>query len=126
MGQPVVHFEVIGKNPRALRSYYADLFGWKFDTGSRVADAISQPDEYGFVDSAGNGGGIPGGVAGGPDYDSRVLFYVGVDDVEQALKNAESLGGKRVLGPVVSPSGELVVGHFTDPEGHLIGVAGTH
>ena len=28
MGQPVVHFEVIGKDPDALRSYYGDLFGW--------------------------------------------------------------------------------------------------
>jgi hypothetical protein len=28
------------------------------------------------------------------------------------------------MGPATSPSG-LVVGHFTDPEGNLIGVAGT-
>lgn len=34
------------------------------------------------------------------------------------------LGGTRVLGPVTSPNG-LVVGHFTDPEGNLLGVAGT-
>jgi len=33
------------------------------------------------------------------------------------------LGGKRVMGPERAPSG-LVVGHFTDPEGNLIGVAG--
>jgi len=32
--------------------------------------------------------------------------------------------GKRVLGPERAPAG-LVVGHFTDPEGNLIGVAGT-
>jgi hypothetical protein len=28
------------------------------------------------------------------------------------------------MGPVVSPNG-LVVGHFKDPEGNLVGVAGT-
>jgi uncharacterized protein len=28
-----------------------------------------------------------------------------------------------VMGPAISPNG-LVVGHFTDPEGTLIGVAG--
>jgi hypothetical protein len=27
------------------------------------------------------------------------------------------------MGPVKAPTG-LVVGHFTDPEGHLIGLAG--
>ena len=32
MGQPVVHFEVIGKNPEKLRRYYNALFGWEFDT----------------------------------------------------------------------------------------------
>jgi hypothetical protein len=28
------------------------------------------------------------------------------------------------MGPERNPAGHLVVGHFTDPEGHLIGVAG--
>ena len=30
MGQPVVHFEVVGKDGEKLRSYYSDLFGWEF------------------------------------------------------------------------------------------------
>ena len=47
-----------------------------------------------------------------------------VADVEAALQRAERLGGKRVMGPERAPTG-LVVGHFTDPEGNLIGVAGT-
>ncbi|HEY4202224.1 MAG TPA: VOC family protein [Devosiaceae bacterium] len=121
MGQPVVHFEIIGREPAKLRSYYGDLFGWAFDTSNPVADAVSQPHDYGFVD---NGEGIPGGVGGGADYQSKVLFYIGVPNVEAALQKAENLGGKRLLGPVKSPSGQLVVGQFTDPEGHLVGVAG--
>jgi hypothetical protein len=28
------------------------------------------------------------------------------------------------MGPVANPNGKLVVGHFADPEGNLIGVAG--
>jgi hypothetical protein len=126
MGQPVVHFEIIGKEPEKLRSYYGQLFGWAFDTSSPVAEAVSEPANYGFVDrgTTGDGPGIPGGVGGGPGYDSHVIFYVGVPDVEAALQRAESLGGTRRMGPARAPSG-LVVGHFTDPEGHLIGVAGT-
>ena len=49
--------------------------------------------------------------------DSRLL------DQRDLPGQAERLGGTRVMGPVTSPSG-LVVGHFTDPEGNLIGVAG--
>jgi hypothetical protein len=126
MGQPVVHFEIIGKEPETLRSYYGALFGWEFDTGGLVSEEVSQPDNYGFVsgNTTSEGVGIPGGVGGGRGYDTQAIFYVGVPDVEAAIRTAESLGGTRRMGPARAPSG-LVVGHFTDPEGNLIGVAGT-
>jgi predicted enzyme related to lactoylglutathione lyase len=124
MGQPVVHFEIIGSDPAKLRSYYRELFGWEFDTGDAATEAVSQPGSYGFVDGSTTGGGINGGVGGGEGYEPRVVFYVGVPNVENALEKAESLGGERRMGPE-GTSGTLVVGQFTDPEGHLIGVAGT-
>jgi hypothetical protein len=49
---------------------------------------------------------------------------VGVPNVAAALEKAEKLGGKRVMGPEGKP-GTIVVGHFTDLEGNLVGVAGT-
>jgi hypothetical protein len=125
MANPVVHFEIIGKDPELLRGYFGELFGWSFDTSSPVAEAVSEPSNYGFVDrvTTPDGTGIPGGVGGGAAYQGRAMFYVGVDNVEAALREAERLGGKRQLGPERAPTG-LVVGHFTDPEGNLIGVAG--
>jgi predicted enzyme related to lactoylglutathione lyase len=124
MAQPVVHFEIIGSDPEKLRVYYRDLFGWEFDTPSPVAQEVSEPQSYGFLDlvRSEDGTGIRGGVGGGPAYQSHAIFYVGVPKVEAALQRAESLGGTRVMGPASSPSG-LVVGHFLDPEGTLIGVA---
>jgi uncharacterized protein len=126
MANPVVHFEIIGKNPASLRNYFGELFGWQFDTGSPVAEAVSEPDDYGFVDriTTPDGTGIPGGIGGGAGYQGHVIFYVGVPNVGAALAEAERLGGKRQLGPERAPTG-LVIGHFTDPEGNLIGVAGT-
>ena len=123
MGQPVVHFEIIGTDPERLRRFYGELFDWEFDTSGPVADTVSEAGNYGFVDAAG-GVGIPGGVGGGTSYNPHVIFYVGVPDVEAALQQAERLGGKRTMGPKRAPGAELVVGHFTDIEGHLIGVAG--
>ncbi|AUH41071.1 VOC family protein [Streptomyces sp. CMB-StM0423] len=124
MGNPVVHFEVIGRDPAKLRSYYGELFGWEFGVGDAATESVSQPGTYGFVDGSTTDGGINGGIGGGEGYEGRVLFYVGVPDVEAALQKAETLGGTRRMGPEGTP-GTLVVGHFTDPEGHLIGVAGT-
>jgi uncharacterized protein len=126
MGQPIVHFEIIGRDPHKLRSYYGDLFGWIFDTSAPVAEPISERGNYGFVnrDTTDDGVGIPGGVGGGPSYHSHAIFYVGVPNVGIALQKAERLGGTRVMGPVKNPGKDLKVAHFTDPEGNLIGLAG--
>jgi len=118
MGQPVVHFEVIGKDADKLQTYYADMFGWSIDT--------SNPMGYGIVkgeDNPSSMGSIGGGVGGpGPDgYEGHVTFYVAVPDVEEALQKAESLGGTRVMGPEKIMD-EVELGQFTDPEGHLIGL----
>lgn len=125
MAQPVVHFEIVGRDPTRLRDYFCQLFGWSFAVPSPVAEKVSAPNEYGFLEliTADDGTGIRGGVGGGLGYESHAVFYVGVPDVGIALERAEDLGGTRVMGPVTSPNG-LVVGHFKDPEGTLIGVAG--
>jgi predicted enzyme related to lactoylglutathione lyase len=123
MGNPVVHFEVIGKDGEGLRRYYGELFGWEFDA--------SNPMNYGVVARDANPapeglGSIGGGVAAGPEgYEGHVTFYVGVPDVGAALEKAESLGGTRVFGPDEIMDG-MILGQFKDPEGHLIGlVSGT-
>ncbi len=125
MGQPVVHFEIIGTDPGNLQRYYRDLFAWTFDLRNPVAAAISLPGAYGFVDRdpTSDALGIPGGVGGGPTFAPHVLFYVGVPDVEVALQQAERLGGTRRMGPAQAPGSGLVVGQFLDPEGNLVGLA---
>lgn len=126
MGQPVVHFEIIGQDPARLRRFYADLFGWELDPADAVTDTVSQPGQYGFLDASKIDGALPanGGVGGGSGHQPHTIFYIGVPDVADALKKAETLGATRTMGPEGVP-GQLVVGQFTDPEGNLIGVAGT-
>ena len=68
------------------------------------------------------GVGIGGGVGQGPPgYPGHVTFYVEVPDVEAALATAESLGGTRMMGPD-EPMEGLVIGMFSDPEGHVVGL----
>jgi uncharacterized protein len=124
MGQPIVHFEIIGNDPTRLRGFFSDLFDWDCDTSGTVAEAVSEPTDYGFIDllTASDGSGIRGGIGGGERYQPHVVLYVGVPDVEAALDKAERLGGQRKMGPVTAPNG-LVIGHFTDLEGNLIGLA---
>ena len=118
MGHPVVHFEVIGKDGKALQDYYSQLFGWEIDAANEM--------NYGLIDREGNqsesGIGIGGGIAGGPEgYEGHVTFYVEVPDVEESLAKAESLGGSRVFGPEKIMD-SMILGQFSDPEGHVIGL----
>ena len=121
MGQPVVHFEIIGKDGETLRNYYSELFGWEIDADN--------PMNYGLVQREANlsaeGIGIAGGIGAGPEgYDGHVTFYVGVDDVETFLAKAEELGGTRLMGPdeLETPQGKITLGQFTDLEGRMVGL----
>jgi predicted enzyme related to lactoylglutathione lyase len=118
MGQPVVHFEIVGSDTDKLQSYYSELFGWEIDADNEM--------RYGIVQREGNtnpdGVGIGGGIGTGPEgYAGHVTFYVEVPDVDAALAQAESLGGTRMMGPDEMQEG-LVIGLFTDPEGHIVGL----
>lgn len=112
MSNPTMWFEVVGKDQEALKGFYSQLFEWQ------ITDMEAMP--YATIDT-GNGEGIPGGIGPAPDGDSgHVTFYVRVDDIDASLAKAESLGGRKIMGPMDIPSGQIAL--FADPEGHRIGL----
>jgi uncharacterized protein len=121
MGAPVVHFEVVGKDGMALNTFYSQLFDWTIDSNNPIGYGMVAREGNVNADGVGIGGGIMGAMQGMEDYPGHVTFYVEVPDVEAALKQAESLGGTRRMGPDEVPGGP-VLGQFVDPEAHLIGL----
>lgn len=118
MGRPVVHFEIMGRDGAALRSFYGEMFDWEMEVDERFA--------YGVVERAPNlnaeGIGIGGGVGQLPgEIPGYVTVYVEVPDLEAALQQAVALGGQRVMGPEKIMEG-VELGMFTDPEGHVVGL----
>jgi predicted enzyme related to lactoylglutathione lyase len=111
MANPVVHFEVLGRDGKKTREFYSSLFGWAIDANN--------PMEYGMV-APPEGQGIGGGVAAAMDK-PMVTVYVQVADLDATLKQAESLGGKTVMPPMDVPGGPRMA-QFTDPDGNLIGI----
>jgi predicted enzyme related to lactoylglutathione lyase len=119
MGNPVVHFEVIGKDARALQNFYGAIFDWEI--------GAPQPhlNEYALVQP--RGGGIGGGIGTGmDDYAGHVTFYVEVPNLEAALEKIHALGGRTLVPPDAIPAGPRIA-LFADPEGHVVGLvqAGT-
>jgi predicted enzyme related to lactoylglutathione lyase len=118
MGNPVVHFEVMGHDKARLERFFSELFGWRVDTNNPMGYGVVAHSENYSTGGVGIGGGIFGDV---PEDMSGVTFYVEVDDVDETLKRAEELGGRRMMGPDQAPGGP-VFGHLRDPEGHWIGL----
>jgi uncharacterized protein len=112
--KPVVHFEILGRDTSALRSFYGDLFNWSLAPGDG-------PLEYSMVNLKQGSGGIDGGIGKTPQGPGHVTFYVGVDDLQAALDDAERLGGKTVQ-PPTQVSGGVGFALFADPEGHVVGL----
>ena len=112
MGNPVVHFEIRAADPDAARDFYGKLFGWEFPDGGIPG--------YTYVES-GVPGAIPGGIGPTQGGSDLVTVFVGVDDVDVALRQAERLGGT-VVQPATKVPG-VTFGLFADTEGHIVGVA---
>ena len=109
----LIHFEVVGKDGKALQSFFSSLFGWKIDTNN--------PGGYGMTDPAQTGSVI--GIGGTQDGSAgHVTGYIRVADVDATLARAVELGG-RVIAPKFSPDGVAQLGLVADPEGHVIGLS---
>jgi predicted enzyme related to lactoylglutathione lyase len=112
MGQPVVHWEIAGKDGKALLEYYATLFDWKVDSNNQW--------NYGMVETGGEGG-INGGIMQSPHGTPFVTLYVQVDDVQAYLDKATGLGGTVVMSPT-DMEGVGKIACFTDPDGNVVGL----
>ena len=99
--------EINTSDPGGAKSFYSDLIGWKtheMDMGPAGKYTMFQ-----------NGGSDIGGITPADGQPAHWLMYIGVDDVDVAVKKAEALGGK-----VAVPAMDIPVGRFavlTDPAG---------
>jgi predicted enzyme related to lactoylglutathione lyase len=112
VGDPVVHFEIGGKNAERTRAFYSELFGWDIgmdEAGYRLVDTRSDI-------------GIRGGMMlTPPEVPPYLTVYVAVDDLDKYLKRAEELGGSTVLGPMpVKGIGAFAM--LGDPDGNIVGL----
>lgn len=118
MANPVLHWEITGKDAKKLHEFYGKLFDWKIDANN--------PMNYGMVNTGGEGG-INGGIGPAPHgHSGSVTFYVQVPKLEDQLKKAQGLGGKTIMPPMQVPNGPRIAS-FADPEGNVVGLfeAGT-
>jgi uncharacterized protein len=112
MAAPVTHFEVNAKDAARVQDFFSNLFGWKIEVDPNM--------HYGMVDT-GVKMGINGGIGQSMDQNSRVTFYVQVEDIQDHLDKAVSLGGKIVV-PLTEVPGVVTFAQIADPEGNVVGL----
>jgi uncharacterized protein len=108
----VIHFEITGRDQKALQSYYSQLFGWKLNTDNPGGYGMTSDHDTGVIVGV---GATPDGSAG------WVTGYVTVADIDATLAKATELGGKVIM-PKFSPGGGATLAMVADPEGHVLGL----
>jgi predicted enzyme related to lactoylglutathione lyase len=115
MGRPVVHWELMSKDPAKVADFYAKIFDWKIQHMPEM--------NYRVVETGGEGG-INGGIfkpeREGP-WSGDTLFYIAVDDLAAYRKKVVAAGGKICVEEQAVP-GMGAFSLFTDPDGRMMGL----
>jgi uncharacterized protein len=111
MPNPVVHFEIIGKDQKLLDGFYKDVFAWQLTPVMDIYSMVAKEE-----------GGIGGGLGAFADTPNYVTVYIEVQDFAAAMASIESHGGNKLFGPQPVPDGTALIGMFLDPEGHQLGL----
>ncbi len=88
--QPIVHIEIVSKDPRASGEFYKDVFGWKIDIDENF-------DYVQFSADPGTGGAFPQADEAQNMKPGDVVLYIGVDDIESTLARIEQRGGQTLV-----------------------------
>jgi predicted enzyme related to lactoylglutathione lyase len=109
MANPVMHFQILTKQPKKLEEFYAALFGWK----TSGDNALGYRDVDTTCKEGINGGFWPMAEKEGH---SMVQLFIRVADVKAHAQRAESLGARIIVPPQILPDGdEMAIA--VDPDG---------
>ena len=115
MGNPVVHWELLSKDPAKVASFYEQVFDWKIQHRPEL--------NYRLVDTGG-AGGINGGIMKPqhPEpWPGNMTVYIDVDDLAAYRKRVVQAGGK-ILIEEQEVRGMGTLSLFTDPDGRMMGL----
>ena|SRR5712691_6743675 len=106
------HVEIPSSDPKRSRTFYGEIFGWKFQDMPQMNYSIYETGE----------GGVGGGLWNPPPGMPRqIVNYILVKEIEPVLERIGRHGGKTIKERTEVPG----AGWFalaSDPDGNLIGI----
>ena len=110
--RPVVHWELLAKDPQGLSAFYRELFHWDLEDGGFLVSA-----------APGIGGPEPGPgghfMAAPPDGRTGFGLFVQVRSIPDTLARVPELGGEVAGQPFDVPNGPTIC-PILDPEGNRV------
>jgi hypothetical protein len=110
MANPVMWFEIMGKDSAGLQRFYRDVFGWK------MTPPVKEMGNYSMLERPDTG--IGGGFGEG---DPRVSVYIETPDPQRFVDKAVA-SGATVLMPVTQITPTTTIAMLMDPAGNTFGV----
>ncbi|MCG5075084.1 VOC family protein [Paraburkholderia tagetis] len=112
---PSVMFEIIASDQAMLKTFYSDVFGWQYSTGTAGFAYVPFPTRVTPLL-----GGIGQTEPNTPGYEPGKNFYLRVDDLKGAIARVLAHGGQRYVDPVSVDGYTFAM--VKDPEGNTIGL----
>lgn len=114
MGSRVAHFEIPCDNPEKVMNFFKEVFGWKFKQFGNEQYWLAMTGDD-------NEPGIDGGIMKKRDPKQPIVNSINVDDIDDAVKKVEKVGGKIVVPKMPIPTVGWLA-YFTDPDGNIHGI----
>jgi uncharacterized protein len=110
MANPVMWFEIMGKDSAGLQRFYREVFAWN------LTPPVKEMGNYSMLERPDTG--IGGGIGEG---DARVSVYVETPDPQRFVDKAVAAGAT-VLMPVTQITPTTTIAMLMDPAGNTFGV----
>jgi uncharacterized protein len=112
MSCPVVHWQMLSKDPDRTVAFYSRVFDWRVDADNALG--------YRRIQAAPNG--IGGGIwPSPPEGQNIVQLFIGVESVADYVQRAEANGARTLIPPQQLPDGDALA-IMIDPLGMPFGL----
>ena len=111
----LVHFELPVNDPEKMSKFYSEAFGWKFQ-----ASPMGEGQTYWLISTGPEGKSIGGGMYKKMGPDELFRFYVGDENLEEAISRFEKAGGT-LINKFEVP-GMVTGAMMYDPEKNVVGI----
>lgn len=117
----VLHFEIPVDNLERAKNFYKTAFNWLISPVPELQYTLLGTVEVDQMNMPKEAGAINGGMMQRSDKIKTPVLTIGVENIDDAIKKVESLGGKIVQGKMEVPNMGITA-YFQDTEGNVLGL----